>query len=156
MRIACLSEAPIHIAEVARAHVQAFGALLPDWRVEDAEAELRGHQGEDAIPTSWIALDGAEWLGTVSLLHDDHEQIRGYSPWLASLYVRPAARGAGIGAALVAHCVRAAARIGVPRLHLYCLPERVGYYQSLGWRRLAELPLGPLQVTVMHLDPEQA
>jgi len=132
--------------------VQAFGDLLPEWTVEQAEAELRA-QRDGEIPCTWLAEDDDGWLGSVSLLHDDHEQIRGWSPWLASLYVQPQARGRGIGAQLVAHCVVAAARLGVPRLYLYCEAAMLPWYRALGWEEHQQLQLGPLAITVMRIDP---
>jgi len=143
---------PACIPEVARAHVRAFGALLPAWTVEQAETELRA-QRDDAIPCTWLAEDDGAWLGSVSLLHDDHEQIRGWSPWLTSLYVCPQARGRGVGARLVGHCVAHAARLGVRRLYLYCEAAMVPWYRALGWEEHTRLQLGPLAVTVMQIDP---
>ena len=153
MRIACLCEHPQHLPSLAQAHVQAFGALLPDWNVVQAQAELVTHGRDDAIPTTWIALDDdAGWQGSVSLLRNDHDDIRQYSPWLATLYVRPEARAAGVGAALVRHCVQAAARMGVPRLYLYCTDARVAYYARMGWQPHDRIVLGPLRVVVMAID----
>ena len=75
------------------------------------------------------------------------------SPWLASLYVRPTARGRGVGARLVRHCVAHAAQLGVPRLYLYCEAAMVPWYRALGWAPHTRLQLGPLAVTVMQIDP---
>lgn len=139
------------VPALAAAHVQAFGTLLPDWTIEQAEAELRA-QARDAIPCTWLAEDARGWLGSVSLLHDDHEQIRGWSPWLASLYVAPEARGHSVGRTLVAHCVAQAAALGVSRLYLYCEPPMVAWYESLGWMLHAQLQLGPLAIRVLCID----
>lgn len=151
MRLVDLRDHPVLVPALAAAHVQAFGGLLPDWTVSQAEAELRGQQ-RDTIPCTWLALDAGDWLGSVSLLHDDHEQIRGWSPWLASLYVKPGARGRGVGAALVAHAVAQAAAFGVPELYLYCEASMVAWYRSLGWSEHTRLQLGPLAITVMRID----
>lgn len=155
MKIVNLQDRRELLPAIALAHVQAFGTLLPDWTVAQAEAELAAQQ-RDGIPCSWLAEDAGGWLGSVSLLHDDHEQIRGWSPWLASLYVGPAARGKGVGAALVAHCVAQAAAFAVPVLYLYCEAPMVAWYRSLGWRVHTELQLGPLAVTVMAMDTGHA
>jgi GNAT superfamily N-acetyltransferase len=152
-RIVRLAQVPEHIGELARAHVDAFGALLPDWTLEVAEQELRSHTDDVAIPATWVALDEAGWCGSVSLLHDDHPLIRDYSPWLASLYVRADARGQGIGEALVAHCIAAARQLGVGRVFLYCEPPLVAYYEQRGWtvEVWVELPLVP-KLAVMVID----
>lgn len=154
MQIVNLHDRPALLPALAAAHVQAFGSLLPDWTVAQAEAELRAQQ-RDAIPCTWLAEDEQGWLGSVSLLHDDHEQIRGWSPWLASLYVAPRARGRGGGAALVRHCVAQAAALGVERLFLYCEAPMVAWYVALGWREHTRMVLGPLQITVMEIDTRQ-
>lgn len=155
MLIVNLFDRPEALPAVAAAHVQAFGSLLPDWSLAQAEQELSDQQ-RDAIPCTWLAEDAQGWLGSVSLLHDDHEQIRGWSPWLASLYVQPRARGMGVGAMLVRHCITQAAVLGVPTLYLYCEAAMVAWYVSLGWRVHTELQLGPLAITVMAIDTRQA
>lgn len=153
VQLAPLCDHRQHLASVAQAHLQAFGGLLPDWTARQARDELAAHDTPDAIPTTWLALDDGDWLGSVSLLANDDARLDQHAPWLASLYVRPQARGAGTGAALVRHCVQAAAALGVPRLHLYCQDGLVPYYARLGWRPLDRLPLGPLQVVVMAIEP---
>ncbi|MEA9710610.1 GNAT family N-acetyltransferase [Xanthomonas campestris] len=153
MRIACVADMPDLLPVIAQAHLQAFGALLPDWNFDQALDELRRHDRDGVIPTTWVALDDTQWLGSVSLLENDDARIRQWSPWLASLYVQPQARGQGIGEALVTHCVQAAAHLGVAALYLYCQPAMVPYYQRLGWQAHAELLLGPLQIVVMQIEP---
>ncbi|WP_434029443.1 GNAT family N-acetyltransferase [[Pseudomonas] boreopolis] len=161
-RIVRLAQVPGCIDALARAHVEACGALQPGWSVEQAAAELASH-GNDGIPATWVMLDDNDpragagqamaWLGSVSLLHDDHPSIGGYSPWLASLYVRPRARGRGAGEALAAHCVAAARQSGIARLFLYCESSLVAYYARLGWsvETRVELPHLPA-VAVMAID----
>jgi predicted N-acetyltransferase YhbS len=156
VQIAPLCDHPRHLATLAQAHVQAFGGLLPEWTVDQARAELASHDAPDGIPTTWLALDGNDWLGSVSLLANDDARIDQYTPWLASLYVRPDARASGTGAALVRHCVQAAAALGVSRLHLYCQDALVPYYTRLGWSPCDRLPLGPLHVVVMAIEPGAA
>ncbi|MCC4589007.1 GNAT family N-acetyltransferase [Xanthomonas sp. NCPPB 1067] len=155
MRIARVAEAPEHLPAIARAHVQAFGRWSPDWNVAEALNQLRSHAHGDAMATTWVALDGAQWLGSVSLLHADDAIDRQWSPRLASLYVRPQARRHGVGQALVARCVRAAADLRVGRLYLYCLPELAPFYRRLGWQIHTEVVLGPMQVVVMCIAPQE-
>lgn len=152
MDIVYLSDRMALAHPLAAAHVDAFGALLPDWTLPQAEEELRTHTQRCAIPTTLVAVDGDDWLGSVSLLQNDHDDIRQYSPWLASLVVKPVARRHGVGRALVARCVADAAALGVPTLYLYCT-DTVDYYRALGWRVHDHLPLGPLSVTVMAIEP---
>jgi N-acetylglutamate synthase-like GNAT family acetyltransferase len=152
VEIAYLRDHLVLAPALAQAHVDAFGALLPDWTVEQALDELKTHDRRRAIPTTLIAVEEDDWLGSVSLLQNDHDDIRQYSPWLASLYVKPEARCRGAGRALVTRCVQEAAALGIERLYLYCT-DAVDYYRGLGWRVQDQLQLGPLFVTVMAIDP---
>ena len=151
MEIAYLCDHPTFAPALAQAHVNAFGALLPDWTVEQALDELKTHDRRRTIPTTLIAVDDGDWLGSVSLLQNDHDDIRQYSPWLASLYVKPQARRHGAGRLLVRRCMEDAAALGIDRLYLYCT-DAVDYYRALGWQVHDQLQLGPLFVTVMAID----
>ncbi len=139
---------------LAASHVDAFGALLPDWTDPyQAAAELRTHTRACAIPSTLLALDEVgDWLGSVSLLQEDHEHIRQYSP-LAGQPVRAPVRTRpwrrrGAGRALRGR----SRRLGVGRLYLYCTATMAGWYRTLGWRDHDTVVLGPLQVQVMAVD----
>ena len=151
MEIAYLCDHPTCAPALAQAHVNAFGALLPDRTVEQALDELKTHDRRRTIPTTLIAVDDGDWHGSVSLLQSDHDDIRQYSPWLASLYVKPQARRHGAGRLLVRRCMEDAAALGIDRLYLYCT-DAVDYYRALGWQVHDQLQLGPLFVTVMAID----
>ncbi|KAB7765476.1 GNAT family N-acetyltransferase [Xanthomonas maliensis] len=151
MRIAHLAEASEYLPAIARAHRRAFGGLAPEWSQQAAIAELHAHTLDDRLPSTWVALASSQWLGSVSLL--DADEAVPSAPRLASLYVRPQARGRGIGAGLVAHCVQVAACEGLRLLHLYCLPALQPFYQRLGWHTQTTLLLGPMPVVVMAIAP---
>lgn len=141
---------------LAVAHVAAFGTLLPDWTVTQALDELRSHRRRCAIPTTLVALEAGDWLGSVSLLSEDHQDIRQYSPWLASLVVRPDRRRRGIGAALTARCVAEAAALGVPTVYLYCTESLVDFYTGMGWRIHDRVAMGVLNPLVLAIDAADA
>jgi predicted N-acetyltransferase YhbS len=155
MKFRYLAERMQHAPRLAAAHHREWGPLLPDWTEADALAELRTHDRHQAVPTTLLLLgDGPDepLVGSVSLLANDHEHIRAYSPWLASLYVWPEFRGQGHGIALVARCVAEARALGLPRLYLYTAGQQA-FYRKLGWRDTAVLPMATGPVTVMETDP---
>ena len=139
--------------ELARLHYAEWGPLLPDWSEAEALAELHTHRSRQAIPTTMVMLDDDQRLiGSVSLLQNDDDRIRDYSPWLASLIVLPQYRGRGFGIALVERCVQEARALDIPRLHLYTAGQQA-FYRGLGWRVIDTVPLGIAPVDVMAIEP---
>ena len=153
-RIDYLARHPRLVPTLARWHHAEWSALLPRWSLATATAELAGHVRTRALPTTLVALDGdGAPLGSVSLLDDDHDELTRWSPWLASLYVVPGARGAGLGRALVTALRDEARALAVPRLHLYT-EDRRAWYASLGWSPLERITLGSGHtVDVMAIVP---
>jgi len=43
----------------------------------------------DAVPCGFVAMDGGELMGTISLLEEDMSIRPQYTPWLGCLYVDP-------------------------------------------------------------------
>jgi len=156
MRLAYLCDHMSLAPSLARLHFAEWGPLLPNWSEADALSELITHAARRTIPTTLLALaDDMALIGSVSLLQNDDDRIRDYTPWLASLYVLPAYRGEGHGIALVRRCVEEARALDVPRLHLYTAGQRA-FYEKLGWTRIDTVPLGSSHVDVMAIDPAAA
>jgi N-acetylglutamate synthase-like GNAT family acetyltransferase len=120
-------------------------------------AELGEHATRaSGLPATLLALDGEELLGSVSLVFEDAPELQEHgSPWLASLYVKPQARGRGIGAALARAAVARAAQVGVDELFLFT-PEHRDFYARLGWRPLARTALKGTAVDLMCIAPAAA
>ena len=152
-RIAPLADHPGLAPRLARWHHAEWAHLYSDWTLEAAEAELRDHAGRTGLPTTLVALDGADCLGSASLVEVDAPDLgdRGQA-WLASLYVRPDARGQGLGASLVHAIVALAAREGLPRLCLFT-PGQSAFYARLGWRRFDAATLRGEAVELMEITP---
>lgn len=134
-------------------HHAQWAHLYDDWTLEVATRELEEHASRDAIPTTLLLFDGEDLLGSVSVVTEDAPALQFIgSPWLASLYVVPEARGRGLGKLLVQAAVRLAADNGVPRLLLFT-PEHAGFYRSLGWREFRRAELLGTPVDVMAIEP---
>lgn len=151
IRIEVLADHPALVPVLSRWHHDQWGHLYGDaWTAADALAELASHGR--TYPVTLIALRGAELVGSVSAIPDDvpgHDHL--YAPWLASLYVHPDHRGAGIGARLVAALDAHMATLGWTTLHLVT-PEHRAWYEQLGWRSIGLLPLGAAWVDLMRRD----
>ena len=142
------------VATLAAWHHAQWGHLYSHWTYEVAFAEL-GEQASrtQGLPTTLLALEGDELLGSVSLVFEDAPELQEHgSPWLASLYVKPEARGRGIGAALVRAALARAAAESVQELFLFT-PEHRDFYARLGWRPLARTALKGTAVDLMCIAP---
>jgi GNAT superfamily N-acetyltransferase len=96
------------------------------------EAELKQNLNRDAVPICFVAQSAGQLLGTVSLDISDLPSFDYLSPWLASLYVVPSARGSGIGHALVRHAQQFATTHVLFPIYLWT-PGSTRLYESCGW-----------------------
>ena len=118
--------------------------------VPDIEAQLSENIARDGIPISFLAHSGSELVGTVSLEPSDLPQFDHLSPWLASLYVVPKARRAGIGTALVQHVQKFALDHAIRPLYLWT-PGATHLYENCGWSILQRSTYNSHPITLMHL-----
>ncbi len=125
------------VDRIAQWHFAEWGHLDPSGTLEAWTEGLRQRTKRNQIPTSYVALEADELLGSVTLVEHDMLTRPDLSPWLAGVYVTPARRHQGIGSALVCYAVQQAAQMGVKRLYLYTHPARE-FYTKLGWSLLAE------------------
>jgi ribosomal protein S18 acetylase RimI-like enzyme len=100
------------------------------------DAELAGLPGVYAAPAGrlLLALDGSQIAGCVAMhpLGDEVCEMK-------RLYVRPAARGGGVGRALAGAVIEAARDRGYKRMRLDTLPQMVEaqpLYKLLGFREI--------------------
>jgi GNAT superfamily N-acetyltransferase len=153
MRIDYLDQHREHIATLAAWHHAEWGHLYDEWTLEVARAELANHASRRTLPTTLVLTEKGRPLGSVSLvLEDAPEFCDEGSPWLASLYVLPEARGRGFGAQLVDAAVALAAREQIAQLFLFT-PNHAVFYQRLGWRLITRTSLKGTAVDLMEIEP---
>jgi predicted N-acetyltransferase YhbS len=157
MRIEAIDAHRDRVATLAQWHHAQWGYLYSHWTYEVCVRELEEHASRaGGLPTTLLALEGDELLGSVSLVFEDAPELQEHgSPWLASLYVKPEARGRGIGARLARAAVARAAAEGVGELFLFT-PEHKDFYARLGWRPLARTALKGTPVDLMCILPADA
>ncbi len=143
------------VETVARWQWGEWGHLDPTDSLAARITSLRAPPSRDRIHATYVALDGDEPLGSASLVEQDMSTHPELSPWLASVYVTPAARGRGVASALVRHAVGQAAAMGVARLYLFT-PDARGLYEKLGWQVIATEHFEGHTVTIMAINPAPA
>lgn len=98
-----------------------------------------------------VLLDGDTPAGTASLVAEDADSRPDLSPWLASVFVAPAARGRGYARVLVTAVESAAREAGFPALWLFT-DSAAGLYASLGWRDAGPLVENGKAYALMRRD----
>ncbi len=93
-------------------------------------------QTAEALPLTFIAVEGEQLLGTIGLWRCDLISRQDLFPWLAALYVAPAARGQGLAGKLQRHVIDYARRAGFRELYLYSACR--DFYERFGWRYIGE------------------
>jgi GNAT superfamily N-acetyltransferase len=117
-------------------------------------AELESHTHALNLPTTLIAVEAEQLLGSASLILEDlpeSELLAPYSslsPWLASVYVIPSKRGQGVGRALVTAIEHHAQKLNIPQLYLFT-ENQAAFYDRLGWSQLAQVPHQQQTLTIM-------
>ncbi len=151
MQISSLKDKPQHLLPLAVWHHAEWSYLNPartlDERIEEMQEDLQGK----AIPTTFVAEDDGELLGSACILADDMSSHPELSPWLASVYVAEQHRNKGIGSVLVRRVMQHAQESGVKRLYLYT-PDQAQLYAKLGWQVYSEEPYNGTPVTIMSID----
>ena len=119
------------------------------WDLDTAVRELEAMSRAGSADVTWIALDGDTLVGSVSLVGDD--DLRGFehlTPWLASMFVAPAARGRGVAGLLTDALLAGAAERGHADVHLFTSGQE-GYWSARGWRVLERVDAEGHAATVM-------
>lgn len=151
VRVESIADLPDLVETVARWQWDEWGHLDPADSLAARITYLQTQVESDGIPTTFIALEGDTPLGSASLVTDDMPTHPELTPWLASVYVMPDARGRGVASALVRCAVERAAELGVARLYLYTEGAR-GLYEKLGWQVIAMDHFEGSPVTIMAID----
>jgi predicted N-acetyltransferase YhbS len=112
---------------------------------------LQEHLADSAIPFTLVAHDGDAYAGSTLVIASDLDERPQYSPWVAAVWVDPAYRERGTGAALVEAAARATFALGVARVYLSAGPLRRAFYAKRGWTPIEE-HVGPHDQTVFVRD----
>ena len=105
-----------------------------------------------AYPVTFVALDDATCIGTVSLFENDLNERPVYTPWLASLFVEKVYRNQGIAQQLINQLIVYAKSRQITTIYLKT-ENASAYYKKLGWTLVetietTELPIHIFSYTI--------
>ncbi|MFW6008368.1 MAG: GNAT family N-acetyltransferase [archaeon] len=103
------------------------------------------------IPTTFIALENDEAIGTASIIEHDMDIKKELTPWLADVYVKEENRGKRVATKLIKRVIKEARDINVKKLYLYTR-EAEGLYKKLGWEVIERVNYYGVHVPIMVLD----
>jgi len=86
----------------------------------------------EPYPMTFVALDDATCIGTVSLFENDLNERLAYTPWLASLFVEKVYRNQGIAQQLINQLIVYAKSLQITTIYLKT-ENASAYYIKLGW-----------------------
>lgn len=148
MEIRLLVERPDCVSTVATWVFREWGHLSPGSTLDQVIEEYHARAQRAAIPLALVALVEGRPVGTASLIAHDMVSRPELYPWLAAVYVLPEQRGQGIGSRLVRRMEQEACLLEVGTLYLMT-PDRVTFYQRLGWVEMERTNYRDEDVTLM-------
>jgi SAM-dependent methyltransferase len=92
----------------------------------------------ESVPRWYLLLRGEEIIGGFGLIDNDFMVRTDLCPWLCALYIEPSMRGQQLGAKLLAHSRREAAKLGFDKVFLNT--DHVGYYEKYDWQYIGDFP----------------
>ena len=135
MKIELLADHPQHVETLACWHCEEDGRVDDRQWLDFWRRQLKSECGRERIPVAFVAVEGGEAVGGISLVENNMSSHRDLSPWVAGTFVHSSRRGEGIGTALVEHALARARELDVDRIYLYTERARA-LYERLGFRHL--------------------
>jgi N-acetylglutamate synthase-like GNAT family acetyltransferase len=144
-----LKTEPRHISQLAGWHHHEWSSLNPGQTVDQRIESMSSYLSDDLVPSTFIA-EGTHLMGSAAIIENDMDTRPELMPWLASVFVAKEYRNRGVGSQLVKHVMEEARKGGIEKLYLFT-PDRVAFYQRLGWRVLSNEEYRGHWVTVMSV-----
>ena len=157
MQIEYLADRKELLPELAELHFAEWGQFRPGQSVKDRIDGLERCSGKAKIPSTVVATDGRELIGSAMLVTHDMSTRNDLSPWLAGVFVKPPYRKSGIATKLIERIEQEAAALETPVLFLYTDKESE-FYARRGWKLLERCEYKGLQVAIMtkELSPNRS
>jgi hypothetical protein len=110
------------------------------------ERWLETHLGTDGFPTTLIAIETDDVIGSVSLHETEAEDRQAYKPYLGALYVKP---DRGVGTVLVQAAEAQGRSLDFSDIYLNAADPLVTFYEAMSWM-VVERYYGPKHLNVLR------
>lgn len=130
------------LALIVRSSLAAFGANKPGTVYFDPTTDHLYELFQDKGAAYFVAEKEGHVLGGAGIIHSGG--LPADTCELAKMYLRPEARGLGIGGALIRRCIETAKAFGYHKIYLESMPEltqALAIYERFGFRYL-DGPMG--------------
>lgn len=97
------------------------------------EIRFEGHLSHQPIPSTYVAVDSGEPVGSASLVYYQLSHTNKPTPWLTNVYVLPSYRRQGIAQKLIKTIQHLASISDFDELYLYTSSSK-NYYLKRGWQ----------------------
>lgn len=133
LKIATLADNQHYYKDVSKMIYQEFvRGTSSKMTLKDVE-NFFGNTNVDVFPITFISIIDNECIGTVSVYEHDFKERPQYSPWLASLYVKPKYRDKKMGQQLITYLISHLKALNYSELYLKT-ENASEYYKKLGWK----------------------
>ena len=152
IKIKYLCEYPNHISKATQLWYNTIGKKwCPDTTLSEVEVKFHEHLNKDALPLTYIALDGEEVVGMCSLRANDGIKSK-YLPWLGSLCIEETYRKRGIGKLLMKVTKEKACSLGFQKLYLFTFEQEIAdWYAGNGWKKIEDSTYQNKPVIIMEI-----
>lgn len=144
-----LKDEPHHILTLAKWHHDEWSSLNPGRTVDQRVEYMRSYLSDNLVPSTFIAK-GDDLIGSAAITENDMDTRPELTPWLASVFVAPEYRNQEVGSRLVKHVMQQAKDATMDTLYIFT-PDRVSFYEKLGWQVFNEEEYREHWVTVMSV-----
>ena len=132
LQIEYLTDHPDRFPTVAEWIYGEWSDIMPYDGFDEWLGDFRRRVRRAEVPTTFLAFEDGEPVGSASLTVRDLPSHIHLTPWLAEVFVRPESRNRGFGSSLVRRVETEAARLGAELLFLYTFDSE-RFYEELGW-----------------------
>ncbi len=113
-------------------HQSEWSHLNPGQSLEERMLNMQSFLLHQTVPTTLVAVEDGEPIGSAALVDCDMEDRSDWAPWLASVFIAPDHRKQGVATRLIGAIEKLAADAGYAKIWLYT-EDKQSLYRKLGW-----------------------